>query len=1097
MNNQVTPSPRVKSFKPKDFCWLLSLLLATSACQEQMPSPSSATVAISTHYSIDGENKALYTVSGTCSEHDKPVIIELLDHASHKAVPHPPPRCNQGQWSSSIDSTRLQDGVISISITQDDNQGRPRTRVLQVIKDSTGPLLSFSPDLVITDINAKSIPQDIALHGRCGQEQSPVVIELRHSKTHQVFSTTTIPCDAGTWATKLVPDQLPEGPTTITALHHDLSNNTSSISLNITKDLTPPTAALISNPQSITLPTAHHHIINGTCSENGNTVTVQLTDSQGQHISPNPPPICHNLIWQTALVTHHLNDGPIHITLIHQDSVGNTTSSSDQITKDVLSPSLTLARPQNHIFSQTNHPYTVSGTCQEHHQPIQVKLKDSADPPHTASSQSPALCRQGHWSTSVDIRSLDHGPVTIFASHQDAAGNTTRIQNQVLKTPSLIQLTLHPAPPINAYNKTAYPLQGTCTEHAQPVTVTIAKTLPPHPVTCQSDGTWQALFDVSSEKEGSSLAIVVDHQSAPHQDRGVPQKAPQLITSTPKDTLFPSLTLHPPSPIDKINHLAYPLSGTCSEQGQPITITIKALSSSTPCQGGRWQTQLDLHSLADGPVPITLLHRDLAQNTSSLTAPLLRTSSVIITLQDHSRHRQDPNQDQNFYSLSGTCSENTQAISISLPHHPPTLTTCTQYRWQAQIDTSNFGEEEIPLTLEHAHQRVHHSICHSLGTGDHIDQPLAICNYQALQSIRHDLTKYYALVADIDASPSWREGEEGCTPYNGHTIATNHPCPGHLPLGKLKGGLDGRGHSINHLYINRSADLTGLFAQLGRFATVKNLHLNSVQIHSLWGNTGAIAGYADHDSKIENCSVQGTIGTGTRVGGLVGRSHAQMFNNYGDVSVRGVFAGGLVGDCQGGGCHIVSSHSRGVITGPRTDNTRHYAALGGLAGLSQGTISYSYSLAQVSGGAARGGLVGHISAGRITYAYFAGSIDPSSPQPPENSKSSHSGGLAGTFYVLRDDSPPSSKHTFWDRERSGQNKPVSLRGWEGLAALQGLGLPTRKLQQFCPEDSTHDICRLQDGFTLTAGHYPQVRKCRTCAPASGPPSFYYSLVGGQ
>ena len=86
-----------------------------------------------------------------------------------------------------------------------------------------------------------------------------------------------------------------------------------------------------------------------------------------------------------------------------------------------------------------------------------------------------------------------------------------------------------------------------------------------------------------------------------------------------------------------------------------------------------------------------------------------------------------------------------------------------------------------------------------------------------------------------------------------------------------KGTFDGGGHTITGLTFTTNDEYAGLFGQLNRAGTVKNVVMEGVQItsHQIYGGSiGGVVGYSW--GTIENCSVSGSVSGTVYVGGVVG-----------------------------------------------------------------------------------------------------------------------------------------------------------------------------------------------------------------------------------
>ena len=269
------------------------------------------------------------------------------------------------------------------------------------------------------------------------------------------------------------------------------------------------------------------------------------------------------------------------------------------------------------------------------------------------------------------------------------------------------------------------------------------------------------------------------------------------------------------------------------------------------------------------------------------------------------------------------------------------------------------------------------------------DGLIEICDLEGLSEIRYQLNgsgykasadattitqgcpaagcRGYELVKDLDfkADTSYR------TTSNQVTWTTSS---GWSPIGsdsnRFSSVFEGNGHTIAHLYINRSnGDKIGLFAVTAETAQINNIKLSNVnvqgskQISSLVGiNHGSIV----------SIDVTGTVSssdaTRASTGGLVGENYGRIAMAVANVMVTGKanFVGGLAGFNEG---VISESRASGNVLGGNI--------LGGLVGwTNEGSIANTYAegtvLSRLGQGFFVGGLVGRINSGRITNSYAIG-----------------------------------------------------------------------------------------------------------------------------
>jgi len=111
----------------------------------------------------------------------------------------------------------------------------------------------------------------------------------------------------------------------------------------------------------------------------------------------------------------------------------------------------------------------------------------------------------------------------------------------------------------------------------------------------------------------------------------------------------------------------------------------------------------------------------------------------------------------------------------------------------------------------------------------------------------------------------------------------------------FSGTIDGNGKTITGLMLTSITDKSGLFAELGESASIKNLILKNVNV-SGQNNTAALTGV--NRGSVSNVTVSGTVSGGLFVGGISG-------NNYGSITtsdVSGLNIKGLnnIGSLTGG-----------------------------------------------------------------------------------------------------------------------------------------------------------------------------------------------------
>ena len=253
------------------------------------------------------------------------------------------------------------------------------------------------------------------------------------------------------------------------------------------------------------------------------------------------------------------------------------------------------------------------------------------------------------------------------------------------------------------------------------------------------------------------------------------------------------------------------------------------------------------------------------------------------------------------------------------------------------------------------------------GTGTASD-PFQITTLVDLQTIKMNLSANYTLINDINASATAGWGSGGWEPL-GDTI------------GAFNGTLDGAGHTVSYITIDRSgSDYQGFFGMTSNVATIKNIFLTEISVN---GDqyTGGLAGRSS--ASLSNCHVQGTVNGGTYTGGLAGHGSNSIDNCSTNVSTisSSNSAGGLLG--QGSGLDMNSCYAIGSV------QSNFYRIGGAIGYLSSGLAMNSYAIGDLSVSDEQcGGFVGTNSA-TIRQCYATGDI---------SSSYSWNGGFCGRNY---------------------------------------------------------------------------------------------------
>ena len=195
------------------------------------------------------------------------------------------------------------------------------------------------------------------------------------------------------------------------------------------------------------------------------------------------------------------------------------------------------------------------------------------------------------------------------------------------------------------------------------------------------------------------------------------------------------------------------------------------------------------------------------------------------------------------------------------------------------------------------------------GTGINTD-PYIITTAAQLDEVRNHLDKHFRLGNDIDLTDYLASGGDGFAKWG---AAGWIPIGNYSPNGPFTGTLNGGGHKITGLWIDRSStDEVGLFGYTLVGSKIDSLGVE-IAAKGIKGNeyVGGLVG--DSRGTISNCYATGKVSGTDYVGGLVGLNNSGIFNCYatGNVTGTGNAVGGLVGVNNG---YISNCYATGNVT---------------------------------------------------------------------------------------------------------------------------------------------------------------------------------------
>lgn len=307
--------------------------------------------------------------------------------------------------------------------------------------------------------------------------------------------------------------------------------------------------------------------------------------------------------------------------IIAKDLAGNESilvSSSNFTIDSTLPEALVATLDQGASTSTSNITATVTSCSAD--QVYMLMNESSTQPSANDSSWSPCLSTLG--ALKHTLVSATNGTKTLYLWAKDLAGNISVSATKTINydtIPPVIALT---APvnnfTINDSNKSAVSFSGTCTENGGiDISGDIAGTF-----NCTA-GSFGGVLNFTSAADGD-LSVTLNQTDL------AGNSATPVTVNLKKDTVIPSLAITAPAAssfINNANQSSFNLTGTCSEDSRQVQIS-GAINASVNCNAGVFSTNLNMTSVAEGNISISLNHSDLAGNN----APVVTRSFIKDTI---------------------------------------------------------------------------------------------------------------------------------------------------------------------------------------------------------------------------------------------------------------------------------------------------------------------------------------------------------------------------------------------------------------------------------------------------------------------------------
>ncbi len=176
-------------------------------------------------------------------------------------------------------------------------------------------------------------------------------------------------------------------------------------------------------------------------------------------------------------------------------------------------------------------------------------------------------------------------------------------------------------PMINAPTAPSVPISGVCPAGVTEISVVVDGTELARLPCSQPSGRYEGRIDVSILPDGPIKIEIHD------------PKTGREITSIEVilDTVNPTGSVTAPPFVNQDNVSSFPVSGTCSDSGTKVIITVLTVSRTVTCTNNTFSAVLDLSSLPQGPTNIQVSVHDQAGNLYSMLRPVVIDTQQVIT----------------------------------------------------------------------------------------------------------------------------------------------------------------------------------------------------------------------------------------------------------------------------------------------------------------------------------------------------------------------------------------------------------------------------------------------------------------------------------
>ena len=590
---------------------------------------------------VKASNQNAYTVSGSCDDATATISFSSGSESLGSVA------CDGAGFTKDVDLQSLSDGSFNVSLSIEDGFGNSSVQDLGLNKDTVVPVLSSIVGENSGRVNFSN-QSAYTVSGRCDKASSTISFSSHFQSLGHVV------CDGASFEKDLDLQSFSDGPFNVVLSIEDGFGNSSVQNLELEKDMVPPVLSSVMGENSgrVNFSNQNAYTVSGSCDDASATISFSSgSESLGSVV-------CDGASFTKDVDLQSLSDGSFNVSLSIEDRFGNSSLEDLELGKDTVAPALSSVMGENsgHVNALNQSAYTVSGSCDD----------DSSTISFSSGSESlgSVACDGASFTKDVDLQSLSDGSFNVVLSIEDRFGNSSLKSLSLTKdivAPALSSVVGENSGRVSALSQSAYTVSGNCDD----ATATISFSSGSEnlgSVAC--DGTsFTKDFDFQTFPDGSftvSLAI----------ENGFGNSSTQSL-ELEKDTVAPVLSSVMGENSDRVNasnQSAYTVSGNCDDATATISFSIGSDSlGSVVCDGTSFEKDVDLQSLSDGSLSLSLSIEDRFGN-SSLQNLGLNKDTVVPVLSSVAGENSDRVNavNQSAYTISGSCDDATATISFSV-----------------------------------------------------------------------------------------------------------------------------------------------------------------------------------------------------------------------------------------------------------------------------------------------------------------------------------------------------------------------------------------------------------------------------------------------